>query len=136
MSRQADAKLRNAGEKAPPPKRSSSGEAAWRGYVNVEVSANLKAQFDDWAMRDDPWLTLSELVATGCVVSVKRDKSGSGYVGSVTQRDAGSVNAGLCVTARAAEAGKALFRVLFCISIMGPDPSWEAFGSIADPDRW
>jgi len=46
------------------------------------------------------------------------------------------VNAGLCVTARSGEAGKALFRALYLVAVLGVDSDWSAGRPIADPDRW
>jgi len=114
----------------------NGGDAAWRGYINVELSAGLKDQFEDWSHTVAPWLTLEEVTASGCVVSVKRDGAASTFIASITQRNPAHVNAGLCITARSKEAGKALFRALFLVSVMGPDPRWEDHAGLADSDRW
>jgi len=130
-------RTQNAREEASAARRARDrADAQWRGYVNVVVSDALKAQFDDWARTDEPWVLLGELATSGCVVSVKAGSDAGTFLATITQRTAGHVNAGLCISARAGEAGKALFRALFCVSIMGPDPDWSAFGRVADPDRW
>ena len=87
-------------------RKGGGGEAEWRGYVNVELSASQKAQFDDWAATGTPWDVLEEVGGAGVVVTVKVEKGGQGFIASATQRDAASLNAGLCVTARAKSAGK------------------------------
>lgn len=117
-------------------RKGSGGEAEWRGYVNVELSAAQKAQFDDWAATGAPWDVLEEVGCAGVVVTVKVEKSGTGFIASATQRDTASLNAGLCVTARARTAGKAFMRLLFTLEVVGPSGDWTRGQPVADPDRW
>lgn len=112
------------------------GEASWRGYINVNLSVQQKQQFDDWVRTGEPWDVFGEAVSSGCVVSVKFDSGTSACLASVTQRNAGHVNAGLCVTARGRSPDVALFRVLFIVAILTVEGSWEAAHPLADPDRW
>lgn len=116
--------------------KGGSGEAEWRGYVNVELSASQKAQFDDWAATGTPWDVLEEVSCAGVVVTVKVEKGGTGFIASATQRDAASLNAGLCVTARAKSAGKAFMRLLYTLDVIGASGDWTRGQPVADPDRW
>lgn len=110
--------------------------AEWRGYINVELSADEKAQFDEWMRGSDPWDVLQEVVASGCVVTIKLNAGSTGFLGSVTQRETSSVNAGLAVTARSSDATKALFRAMFLVAKLGVHADWAASQGVADPDRW
>jgi len=112
------------------------GVAEWRGYINVNLDASQKAQFEDWMRTDDPWDTMAAVVASGAHIAVKLNQDGGGFMASVTQRNPGHVNAGLAVTARAGEAGKAMFRALFLVAVLGVDADWAAGKPPADPDRW
>lgn len=136
MSRQADARLRGAGEDEPAKSRQNGSGAEWRGFVNVNLSADQKAQYDDWAHTEDVWLSLAEATATGCQLGLKWAAAESCFLASLTQRTTGHVNAGLCVTARSTSADKALLRVLFLYRLLGSDGPWEAVQGVADPDRW
>ena len=117
-------------------RKEAGGEAAWRGYVNVDLSAAQKEQFDDWASTGVPWEVLEEVCGDGVVVTVKRDKGGTGFIASATQRDQENVNAGLCVTARARTAGKAFMRLLYTLDVVGASGDWTHGQPVADPDRW
>jgi len=116
--------------------RNVGGDAEWRGYVNVELSATQKSQFDDWAATGTPWDVLEEVGRAGVVVTVKVEKGGTGFIASATQRDAASVNAGLCVTARAKSAGKAFMRLLYTLDVIDASGDWTRGQPVADPDRW
>lgn len=113
-----------------------AGQAEWRGYINVQLSDDDKAQFDEWMRGDDPWETLTEAALAGVVCSVKRDGEKRTFLASLTQRNAGSVNAGLCVTARGKSAGVALFRCVFLVARLGVSARWEDGAALADDDRW
>lgn len=116
---------------------SASGEvAAWRGYVNVSLNEQQKREFEDWARTDDAWLALAEAAASGCVVGLKYLQGEACFLGSLTQRTPGHVNAGLCVTARSKTADVALLRVLFLYRVLGSDGSWEKVQAVAEGDRW
>lgn len=117
-------------------RKGGGGEAEWRGYVNVELSASQKAQFDDWAATGTPWDVLEEVGSAGVVVTVKVEKGGTGFIASATQRDAANLNAGLCVTARAKSAGKAFMRLLYTLDVIGASSDWTRGQPVADPDRW
>ena len=79
---------------------------------------------------------LDEAVAAGCVIAIKPDTSSPGSMASCTQRDPTSVNAGLCITARSAQPGTALGRLLFLVMMVGVEADWAAVHPPADPDRW
>lgn len=117
-------------------RKAGGGDATWRGYVNVDLSAEQKREFDDWSHTTEPWDVLEEVGCAGVVVTVKVDKGGTAFMASATQRDPLSVNAGLCVTARASTAGKALFRLFYILHLLGPSTDWSAHHPVADPDRW
>lgn len=111
-------------------------DAVWRGYINVELPPSVKAQYDDWVHTSEPWDLLAAIVDSGCVVTLKKNTGSSGYLGTVTQRDAANVNAGLCVSARSSDAGKALLRAVFIVGYLGVDDDWTKTQAPADPDRW
>lgn len=108
----------------------------WRGYINVSLNAQQKAEFDDWAHTEDTWLALSEAVSSGCQLGLKYQAGEACFLASLTQRTEGHVNAGLCVTARSVTADKALLRVLYLYRLLGSDGPWEAVQGVADPARW
>lgn len=114
----------------------AAAQAEWRGYINVQLSAEEKAEFDDWMHLEEPWDRLTEAVENGCVVSLKKDGSSSAFLCSITQRTEGHVNAGLSITARSKEAGKALFRAVFLVARLGVQENWEQAAPLADDDRW
>lgn len=136
MSRQADGKLRGASENEPKRSNSSNGVGLWRGYINVSLSAQQKADYDAWAHTEDVWLALAEATETGCQLGLKYLPGEACFMASLTQRAAGHVNEGYCVTARSASADKALVRVLFLYRVLGSDGPWDAVQPPADPDRW
>lgn len=114
----------------------ASAGSVWRGYINVSLDSARKEEFVTWLTTDDPWEALAECVSSGCQVSLKYVGAEGVFLASATQRNADHVNAGLCVTARAQTADKALMRVLFLYRVLGSDGSWEAVQPVADPDRW
>lgn len=136
MGRQADSRLRNAGEAAPQVAQTVDGQAVWRGYVNVALTADQKSQFDDWTKTDDPLLALEESVAGGSQLGLKYVGKEKTFLASLTNRQPGHVNCGLCVTARSSSAIVALMRVLFLYRVLGGENSWESVQRVADPDRW
>lgn len=136
MSRQADSQLRGASEREPRPSKNGLVQAEWRGYVNVSLSAQQKADYDAWAHTEDVWLALAEAVQGGSQLGLKFVPGEGTFLASLTQRTAGHVNGGLCVTARSTTADKALWRVLFLYRVLGSEGPWEAVQGMADPDRW
>lgn len=112
------------------------GIAAWRGFVNRDLTAAEKEQFDDWAHTQEPWDTLEALVSCGAHVAIKINPNGGGYLTSITQRNPAHPSAGLCVTARSGETGKSLLRALYIVYLLGVEGDWGAAGGVADPDRW
>lgn len=111
-------------------------DATWRGFVNVDLTAGQKSQFEDWVKTGEAWDILDAVVRSGASVGIKRDNGSGGFMASITQRNPDSVNAGLCVTARSSEVGKALFRCLFLVAVVGVEADWTAGRPVADPDRW
>jgi hypothetical protein len=111
-------------------------DAPFRGYINVQLTPEEKLAWLSWSATSEVWDALSSQVSRGINCSVKLDPKGSNALASATQRDPASVNAGLCVTARGADAGVALSRVIFILGILDREESWEATQPIADPDRW
>ena len=136
MSVAGDARLDKKGSAAPGLNGKGKQDVEWRGFINVQLNPDQKAQFDDWAMTGEPFDVLGAVVSTGCHVAVKINHEGGGFMASVTQRNPASVNAGLAVSARSGEAWKALYRVLFLIAVLGVEADWGKGQSPADPDRW
>lgn len=120
-------------------KRSTVGQsdnAAFRGYININLSADEKAAYKAWVSPDVVFGAFERAVVCGVNVAVKPDPKGAGFLASATQRREGSVNAGLCVTARAGEATEAFGRLMYLLSILERSESWEDTQPMADPDRW
>lgn len=111
-------------------------DAPFRGYVNLNLRDDQKAAYEAWAASEAFWDTLQGNVERGVVISLKLDPKGTGYLGSATQRDSNSPNAGLVVTARGRDAATALGRTLFCLAILDRHERWEETQPVADPDRW
>lgn len=136
MSVAGDARLDKQGKAGPGFNGKSKGDVDWRGFINVNLNADQKAQFDIWATTSEPLDILEEVVSAGCHIAVKINHDGGGFMASVTQRNPASVNAGLAVSARSGEAWKALYRVLFLIAVLGVDADWGKGQPPSDPDRW
>lgn len=120
-------------------KRSEVGkgrDAAFRGYINLNLSADEKKAYETWASPDVVFGTFERAVVGGVNVAIKVDPRGEGFLASATQRDTSSVNAGLCVTARAGSAVTAFGRLMYCLNILERSESWEDTQPMADPDRW
>lgn len=110
-------------------------DAPFAGFVNVNLSPAQKAQFDVWRDGMDVDHLLDVYARDGVAFGLKIDARGGGFLASATQRRATSVNAGLVVTARSGEIGKALMRLLYELEFMG-DKRWVDVAQLADPDRW
>ena len=136
MSVAGDANLDKRDAKRTASNGRSAGQADWRGFINVNLSDGEKKLFTDWMETDDPWDAFAEVVSSGAQVAVKTNQGDGGFMASITQRNPAHVNAGLCVTARAATPGKALFRALYLVRKLGVDKDWSAGQKPADPDRW
>lgn len=136
MSVAGDAHLDRAGKGRPSSNGKGSVEGVWRGFINVQLDASQKEQFDDWLATGEVWEVLAAVVGSGAHVAVKLDPGGHGFMASITQRNAAHVNAGLCVTARSSVAEKALFRAVYLVAVLGVDEDWSKGQSPADPDRW
>lgn len=120
-------------------KRSAVGkgmDAAFRGYINLNISADEKAKYKKWADPQTVFSVFSAQVADGVNVAIKPDPKADGFLASATQRRETSVNAGLCVTARASDPVEAFGRLMYVLGILSRTESWEATQPIADPDRW
>lgn len=120
-------------------KRKQVGEdysAEFKGYVNVDLSDDQKAAFGEWVDGGGFAEYLPVIVADGVNVALKIDPKSGGFLASATQRRLGSVNAGLCVTARAKEPILALERVVFIIAYLDGGGAWEDTQPRANPDRW
>jgi len=111
-------------------------DAPFRGYINLNLSAEQKAAFGAWADGASPFEVLERSLASGIGIAVKRDPKGAGFLASATQRAENSPNAGLVVTARAAGGWVALARCLFCLAVLDHSERWEDVQPLADPDRW
>lgn len=110
--------------------------AAFRGYINLNLSDDQKAAFDAWANHDTVRSAVDYQVSSGVNLSLKRERKTGGFLGSATQRDPASPNAGLCVTARGRSAPLAWGRLLFCLTILSEFERWEDTQPLANPDRW
>jgi len=111
-------------------------DAPFRGYINVNLTSIEKAAYQTWASPDVVFGTFERACVCGVNVAVKPDPKGTGFLASATQRRQSSVNAGLCVTARASDATTAFGRLMYILSILERSESWEDTQPVADPDRW
>lgn len=127
------------GKDKPARKQSGAGngyDAPFRGYINVNLSAEQKKTFVRWADSASVVETLNAQVADGVNLSLKWDTRGQCFLASGTQRREASPNAGLVVTARADEPQKALLRLLYTLAYLSTAERWEQLQPLADPDRW
>lgn len=125
--RKSDAKLVEVGTR---------GDAAFRGYINLDLNKEEKAAYTKWATPETVFAVFALAVADGVQVATKPDPKQDGFLASATQRRTTSVNAGLCVTARAADPITAFGRLMYLLSILARQESWEATQPMANPDRW
>lgn len=127
------------GKEKPAGKPGSVGaqhDAAFRGYVNLNLSDEQKGQYGAWSQGQGYFEILEASVESGVNLSLKLDPKGGGFLASATQRNPASPNAGLVVTARGRDAVTAWGRVLFILAILSHKPRWEDTQPMADPDRW
>jgi hypothetical protein len=110
--------------------------AEFRGYINVDLTPEQKTVYSAWAASGSYLDALQGITEVGVNVSLKRERKSGGFLASGTQRDPESVNAGLCVTARARDAETALGRLLFILSYLSRSDRWEDTQPLSDPDRW
>lgn len=129
---------RKNGVDKPVRKQGSVGKdnAEFRGYINLNLSADQKAQYPAWFAGSSPWEALEAFVGDGVNIALKREKGGEGFLASATHRREDSPNAGLCVTARGRDAATAFGRVLYCLTLLGHSERWEDLQPMADPERW
>lgn len=111
-------------------------DAAFRGYINLNLTDEQKATYDAWASGASLWEALEFHVADGVNISLKIDPKGGGFLASATQRREDSPNGGLVVTARGRDAATAWGRVLFCLTVLSHAERWEDVQPLANPDRW
>lgn len=120
-------------------KRSEMGKgdnAPFRGYINLSLADAEKTAYNKWATPDVVFAVFDRAVAEGVNVAIKPDPKGQGFLASATQRRESSVNAGLCVTARASDPVTAFGRLMYMVSILERSESWEDTQPVANPDRW
>lgn len=111
-------------------------DAEFAGFINLQISEEQKEAFERWADSASPWEALEAFTVDGVAFSVKWDARSSAFMGSATQRRSGSPNAGLVTTARGGTAAKALFRTIFCVTILSRAEKWTDLQPVANPDRW
>lgn len=119
-----------------PGKVGTSYDAAFRGYINLNLSEAQKAAYDTWAGSASLWEALEFHTGDGVNLSLKLDPKGAGFLASATQRRVSSPNAGLVVTARGRDATTAWGRVLYCLTVLSHSERWEDTQPLANPDRW
>lgn len=112
------------------------GDAAFRGYINLDLNKDEKAAYVKWASPDNVFAMFSIALEDGVQVATKPDPKQNGFLASATQRRTTSVNAGLCVTARASDPVTAFGRLMYLLSILARSESWEDTQPMANPDRW
>lgn len=120
----------------PAPAGAVGADAPFRGYINVGLDDEQKADYAAWSASEAIWEALEREASGGVHLSLRRDARSSGYLASATQRDSGSPNAGLVVTARGRTAAVAWGRLLFILDVLARFKRWEDCQPVADPDRW
>lgn len=136
MSRVRDEAATERRARAVERRAATTSNSVWRGFVEYDLTREQKDALDVWLDKGSLWPALQEVVASGVVVSIKPDTRGKGFLAAFTQRTAGHVNEGLCVTARASHAGEALWRGVYKLVCLGLVTDWESAAGVADPDRW
>lgn len=127
------------GKNKPHAKQDSVGSddnSPFRGYINVNLTDLEKQAYPEWAKPETVFEVFAAAVASGVNVSVKREVKSQGFLASGTQRDIHSVNAGLCVTARAKDPVTAFGRLMFILGVLNRSENWEDTAPLASPDRW
>lgn len=124
------------GVKGKPAASASAGSAEFRGYINVNLTPDEKGAFAAWLDQETFWAVFSAAVADGVNVAIKPDPKQAGFLASATQRREDSVNAGLCVTARAGSPELSMTRLMYILALLGRSERWEDTQPLADPDRW
>jgi hypothetical protein len=113
-----------------------AGDASFRGYVNVSLTDDQKSGYEAWGASAALWDAFDKQVGRGVHVSVKWEEKRDCFLASGTQRSATSPNAGLVVTARAADPATALGRLLYTLTFLDTAERWEDLQPMADPNRW
>ena len=111
-------------------------DAKFRGYLNLNLTDEQKAQFPAWFEGSSFWEMFNSFVEDGVNISVKWVAKEGCYLASGTQRREASPNAGLVVTARGRGADIALGRLAFVLTILSHTERWEDTQPMADSDRW
>lgn len=111
-------------------------DAAFRGYINLNLTDEQKEAWSSWAETSHPAAWLESAVADGVNIALRLDAKSGGFLASATQRREDSPNAGLCCTARARDPHAALSRLLYCIALLSEGETWEKVQPLANPDRW
>jgi hypothetical protein len=119
-----------------PGKVGAADDAVFRGYINKDLSEEEKSAYPAWAASSSYWEALQGFTDAGVNLSLKRERKSGGFLASGTQRNPESVDAGLCVTARARNAADALGRLLFILTLLSRSYRWEDDTPLSDPDRW
>lgn len=114
----------------------ASYDAAFVGYINLQLTDDEKSAFPAWFESASFWPAFSNIVEAGVNISVKIEQKSGGFLASGTQRLNASPNAGLVVTARARDASTALGRLVFSLLVLSHYERWVDRQAVADPDRW
>jgi hypothetical protein len=129
-----DAKHKDAPAK--PRKVAEGWDAAFRGYINLNLTDDQKEGHASWSTSPSVWDALERHTSDGVNLSLKWVAKEECFLASATMRREASPNAGLVVTARGRSAGVAFTRCLYCLEILGEADRWELIQPLADPDRW
>lgn len=116
--------------------RQTVQDGAWRGYVNIPLSAADKDSMAVWYDENPLESVLAYLCGSGIVLSCKFLGAESTFLASATMRDAANSNAGYTVTARSSDALRAIMRVLYTVSLAGVSSDWSMYANTAGADRW
>lgn len=109
--------------------------AEFVGFVNVSLTDEEKAEYEDWSVDANLWAWLNEVAADGGVVSIKLDPKSGGFMAALTHRRVGGVNEGRCVTMRSKDAAVALMRLMFVCETKLPE-RWSDYLQERGGDQW
>jgi len=108
----------------------------FKGWINVNLSDEEKETFGKWFEGAAFWENFVFFASDGCSLSVKPNTRDGGFLAVAVHRRVASPNYGLGVSARARTPDVALGRLIFVLTILNREESWEAVQPMADPDRW
>lgn len=99
---------------------SGTAPVEYRGYVSYPRTDALKRQYDAWALEsDDFWESLATAVSMGFKLTVAHNRDDGSYKASYYSTEPDRSDAGLGISAYAAEPHEAILRATFFLAVCG-----------------